>query len=210
MLIIEGPDGGGKSTLVNRLSRDLRLPIAPRIVGSDTQPLIELKSWTEQNVGKGFQRTIFDRHRLISEPIYAPAMARTPHPGFCDFGWMYDMTALFYGLRPIIIYCLPAPHVVLANVSDQNTDNEIILPMIEQIYAGYVSRAAQDCTRGGVARIYNYKVTRYDDLVGWVDRQLQERLSSVSAAQQQFSSFPRQADSEAVDRGRHRSARRPR
>lgn len=205
MLIIEGPDGGGKSTLVHKLSHDLRIPVAPKVVGSNTQPLVALKSWTEDNLGKGFQEMIFDRHRLISEPIYAPAMTRTPQPEYCDFGWMYEMTALLYGLRPIIIYCLPAPHVVLANVSDESTDNEIILPVIEQIYAGYVSRAALDCTRGGIARIYNYKTTRYDDLVGWVARQLQERLSHVAAGSPRF---PRQSDSEAVDRGPRSTARR--
>jgi len=205
LLIIEGPDGGGKSTLVERLSSDLRLPVAPKVVGSNTQPLVALKTWVENNIAAGFQQTIFDRHRLISEPIYAPAMARSPQPEYFDFGWMSEMTTLFYGLRPIIIYCLPAPGVVYGNVADEATDNEIILPMIEQIYAGYVNRAALDCTRGGIARIYNYKSTRYDDLVGWVSRQLQERLNHGSGP---LARFPRQSDSEAGGDRRGRTARR--
>lgn len=177
MLIVEGPDGAGKSMLVERLSRDLKMPIAPKVVGSNTQPLQDLAEWTEANLNKGFQRVVFDRHRLISEPIYGPATRNTQDVNFLDLGWLAEMTYRFYQSNPLIVYCLPTLDVVRKNVSREDTDNSVVAGRITAIYAGYVARAAIDRANSSVhSKVYNYEVTRYEDVLGWVQRRFQERF----------------------------------
>lgn len=176
MIIVEGPDGSGKSTLVDRLSRTLKLPVAGKVVGSDTQPLLDIKKWTEDNVSKGFQPVIFDRHRLISEPIYGPAMRRRQNGEFYDLTWLSDMMWRFYQAKPILIYCLPDILTVRMNVLDEGTDNAAVRDHIAAIYAGYVARASLDFTRG-VGRLYNYKTTKLDDIVSWINFKLEGRVT---------------------------------
>lgn len=176
MLIVEGPDGSGKSCLVRRLSHDLRLPIAPRVVKSDTTAMVDLAAWTESNIDQGFQRVIFDRHRLISEPIYGPVLRGRQVAKFMDLGWMGDMTWRFYALNPIIIYCMPAIETIWRNVNRVETNNSAVntQEVTEALYAGYVNRATLDFSRG-VGRLYNYEVNLYDDLLRWTKFKLEEQ-----------------------------------
>lgn len=200
MIIVEGPDGGGKSTLVKTLSAELGLPVAPRVVGSDTRPLTDLAVWTERNVDQGFQRVIFDRHRLISEPIYSPFKNHEPTSRFMNLNWVADMTWRFYTqCKPIIIYALPPIGEVHRNVQNPDSDNLVVQEWINHIYAGYVARASIDFSRG-VGRLYNYKVTRLDDILGWVKLMIEDRESHDSARLP----GPRQAPDSATVPGQRR------
>ncbi len=204
MIVVEGPDGGGKSTLVHLLSSKLKVPVANKVVGSDTQPLTDLAAWTENNVSRGFQAMIFDRHRLISEPIYAPLKSADPSGKFLDLGWMSEMMWAFYAAHPIIIYALPDLESVRANVQDPSTENEFVVEWINHIYAGYVAKIAADLTRQNV-RLYNYHTTRVDDIIGWVSRLLDERAPKND----RLLRIPRQsADSPAVPRVGRQATRR--
>src|SRR4051812_422488 len=141
MLIVEGPDGSGKSTLVKRLHRDLGLPIAKKVVSSDTKPKVDLAKWTEESISRGFQFTIFDRYRLISEPIYGPILRNRQNPSFIDLGWLSDQMWRFYASHPIVIYCLPPLSTVLENVSRASTNNAAVAGrgITEALYASYVN-----------------------------------------------------------------------
>lgn len=176
VIIVEGPDGSGKSTLITRLSQTLRLPVADRVVGTDTKALLNIREWTEQNVSKGFQPVIFDRHRLISEPIYGPAIRDRQSPEFYDLTWLSDVMWHFYNAKPVIIYCMPDILTVRENLLADSETPEIVKNHIVAIYAGYVARASMDFTRG-VGRLYNYKTTRFDDIAGWVNHQIEGRVS---------------------------------
>jgi hypothetical protein len=207
VIIVEGPDGGGKSRLVRRLADSLQMGVAEKVVGSDTNPLTDLAAWTEDNVHLGFQHRIFDRHRLISEPIYGPATRSKQDPKFCDLGWVNEMMWAFYQCRPIIIYCIPALETVRENVYREDTDNVAVASRINAIYAAYVARATLDFCRG-VGRLYNYETTRYDEVLEWTKFKLEERPSRDAAARA-LRSFPtpRQAvHPEAVRGGRRRAA----
>lgn len=202
MIIIEGPDGSGKSTLVNKLARELRLPVADKVVASDTTAMTDLVKWTEDNVARGFQPTIFDRHRLISEPIYGPILKPRQDPSFCDLSWLSQQLWLFYGCKPVIIYCLPDIRTVRANVAREDTDNSVVAGRIAAIYAAYVNRATLDFTRG-VGRLYNYETTRFDDIVGWVNFKLDGRVSTDDRVRLPF---PR---TEGIHSGTDDGGRRP-
>lgn len=153
MIILEGPDGGGKSTLARELSDALDIDIAPRVVSAQAKAMTDLRVWTEQNVRQGFQHKIFDRHRLISAPIYDSVLNRT-HPELYDINWLPAMMQLFYECQPIIIYCLPPLDEVKGNVFDGDDDNSVVEGHIELIYQAYVARASLDWNRG--AEIFDY------------------------------------------------------
>jgi len=105
--------------------------------------MVNLQDWVDNNLEEGFQHTIFDRHRLISETIYGPVLRKQQQPGFTDIGWLGPRLERFYSLEPIIIYCLPPLEVVKANILGDD-DNKVVADHIEAIYTAYTTRAALD------------------------------------------------------------------
>lgn len=141
MIIVEGPDGGGKTTLLERLSEDFALPIADRVVDKQAEAMVDLQQWVETNLDEGITLTLYDRHRLISEPIYGPVLRTEPHPGFEDLYWLTLMQKKFAALKPFFIFCLPPLDVVEKNCEGE--DNSVVYPHISTIYWLYVNEAAR-------------------------------------------------------------------
>jgi energy-coupling factor transporter ATP-binding protein EcfA2 len=148
VIIVEGPDGSGKTTLVNHLAEKYDIPISPKVVGSDTRPMIaDLQQWVESNLKKGLQWMLFDRHRLISEPIYQMCMGRRAQEGFDDIKWFTARMIDWTRIRPFIVYCLP-PHIMVHNNLIDDKYNVEVQQYLHQIYSGYVAAAAGDVARG--------------------------------------------------------------
>jgi hypothetical protein len=158
MIVIEGPDGGGKSTLVQQISQQFGRPISHRVVDKDTNALVDLKAWTEKNLSFTNDLYVYDRHRLISEPIYGPIIREKPEPGFDDPQWLATMMWQFYmKKRPLIIYCLPSLETVIENVN-RGDDNKVVASKIQSIYTLYIVRYALDI-RTGRTLLYDYTQT---------------------------------------------------
>lgn len=159
MIIVEGPDGAGKTTLIKQLIEATGLPVAPRVVSKDAEAMVDLKRWTEENIKGGFQPLIFDRHRLISEPIYGPVLREKPEPGFDDVEWFHAMLAgLYLDVCPIIVYCLPPWPVVWANIM-KSEDNRVFHgnPQgFRQIYQAYFNKAMTDQVLYSSSFTYDY------------------------------------------------------
>lgn len=174
MLILEGPDGAGKTTLANLLSRDLRLDIAPKVVDSDTNAMVDLAQWVEDNLKKGFHQALYDRHRLFSEPIYGPLFREDPWPPLMDSHLMNRWWSQLQIIDPVIVYCLPTFSTVLANtVNDPH--NQTILPKIRHIYAGYTTQAAVVHTQFSDCFVYDYSQGGYTVLRDAISRLFQGR-----------------------------------
>lgn len=157
MIVFEGPDGAGKTTLIKQFSEMYDIPVAPRVVSKDTEALVNLQDWVDNSLEEGFQRTIFDRYRLISEPIYGPILRDKMQPGFADINWLGERIQAFYELEPIIIYCLPSLETVRRNVLGDD-DNQAVAATIDKIYAAYVNRASIDYALSpGTVKIWNYE-----------------------------------------------------
>lgn len=143
MIIVEGPDGAGKTTLIKSLQELTGFEVAPRVVSKETKALFDLQVWVEENLDTGDQDIIYDRYRLISEFIYGPVLRVQQQPGFTDLDWTLNMLSQLYELEPIIIYCLPPLDVVKANLAN-DPDNTQVVNHIEQIYTAYLQRASLD------------------------------------------------------------------
>jgi len=142
MLIVEGPDGAGKSTLVGRLVGELGWPVASKVVDSSAKASVDLVRWVEQNTSVGIQPRIFDRHRLISEPIYGPLLRGTMEPGFNDFRWLRRMQRyLREDIQPLVIFCLPPFEYVEYNLL-HDSNNEVVKGIVAPMYWLYFNAAA--------------------------------------------------------------------
>jgi GTPase SAR1 family protein len=157
MIVVEGPDGAGKTTLIEMLVQETNLRVSPRVVSKDAEAMVDLKLWVEQNVIQGFQDMIFDRHRLISEPIYGPILRDEFEDGFSNLIWFQKMLNSFYKCNPIIIYCLPPFDVVWKNV-ESDPDNKVVAKedTLRAIWGAYFNKALTEYTLNRGTWIYDY------------------------------------------------------
>lgn len=176
MLIVEGPDGAGKTTLVETLKAMTGFEVAPRVVSAETKALTDLMVWTERNVDEGFQEKIFDRHRLISDPIYRFAIrAKQMDPRLYNIQWMSQMYGKFQLCDPIVVYCLPPFGTVKRNLEgDEN--NRAVIADIDRVYYMYSALVAREMFLSRIDN-YHYDYTRDNEahMLSWVNIQLHKR-----------------------------------
>lgn len=113
MIVIEGMDNSGKSTLCQQIS--LILP-SWRVQVSEGPP----KYKGEMNVRvKSYlsfpKQVIYDRHPCVSQPIYG--QLRTHHDSID-----HDLIDCFYDMQPLIIYCDPGERGMTDHVERPEVD----------------------------------------------------------------------------------------
>lgn len=164
-IIVEGPDGAGKDTLIAKLQAEMGWDIAPRASHSTAGPLggYALSDYvfrhTETMLTPAPRQYIYNRFPLISEPIYAAALKRPSRPYFDQLWWLNSHQSKVYA-GAHVIFCLPPLEEVKKNV-EANTDNQMggVVEHIEEIYSRYWNTMARwmgsHCT-------YNYVVENGD------------------------------------------------
>lgn len=120
MIIVEGPDGAGKSTLVERLKNRYDLRIGER--GTTDRDLLytvtvsdTMGALAHAALGKWPVR-VWDR-LYYSDFVYAP-LSVTPRQVAFNSSHQSHIDALVEAMRVPIIVCLPEFEVVLANTQD--------------------------------------------------------------------------------------------
>ena len=110
LIILEGPDGAGKSTLIEKLAHDFEYPIYRS--GGPKDPETMLNVLAEMEIlAKAPQTYLCDRTPWISEIIYSLGLGRAP---VLDIEVFKD----YYKLPQRIIYCnLDTPERMLTNMS---------------------------------------------------------------------------------------------
>lgn len=115
MIIVEGPDNSGKSTLIKQLREDLGVRLITPIAQGPTRSMKDLYDRTyyiiDQAIRNKSDKIIVDRINLISEDIYGP---------ICRQRNLWDSMAkekqkLWSSLNllnPFIIYCRPSNEVL--------------------------------------------------------------------------------------------------
>jgi hypothetical protein len=168
MLIVEGPDGAGKSHLVDRLTLDLGLLVQPRACRSDTgvDPLT-LRDWVDGDLSRPVhERAVYDRYPLISEPIYGTICRGRVAPGFDDPYWLIRSWTMLLAKEPIFVYCLPPWREVGENIDkDHLPDTEHLFQVIQHghaLYDAYVHQAAFHVLNG-LPRVMIWDYTKDED-----------------------------------------------
>jgi len=104
-ILIEGPDGSGKSELFNKLTDSWGLPSA----GHDGGPLRDAgEAWKRMAMFAACSPAVRDRCPAISELVYSEALGREP---VMDLEEALEWLEKF---NPFIIMCRPPQSVIMA------------------------------------------------------------------------------------------------
>lgn len=176
MVIVEGPDGSGKSTLVAQLAHDLSLEVQPRACSSeDGIDMATLRDWVDYDMSRPIHTSmLYDRHPLISEPIYGPILRGRMADGFNDPFWLMRRLIELDGKEPRIIYCLPPWEEVGENVERMHAATTehmtAVLRNARALYDAYAYRAALAATSSGssVINLWDYTTDDIDRMRAFV------------------------------------------
>lgn len=163
MIIVEGPDNSGKTTLIDKLSKEFSLlKLVPYKKGPPKNAEdIFMNSWCIINGALGFhsKRVISDRISLISEDIYGPICRKN---NLWDGEYFPRKQKLLNSLKtidPFFIYCRPPDSVVL----NFDTHEEKSYDTQEHIKRISESKALiLNAYDNYFYRWYNYNFFRYD------------------------------------------------
>lgn len=122
MIIVEGADNTGKTSLVNHLIERFKLEKVPRY---HTLPPQDYKEWAEYSIGimsrRDVSNLIADRF-FISEFVYGPIMR---HKIGIHFEDQLELIDAFRDLRPLIILCDPGDEAISKNFNDRQQYPEL-------------------------------------------------------------------------------------
>lgn len=111
MIIAEGPDGGGKTTLLAEIAKQSgRTPFHPGSPPKDRQMLL---ARFEQALGHN-DNALLDRLPMISELVYRPALEGR-HISAPSEVWSY-IDRLQQLRHPLFVYCRPPDSTVIGNI----------------------------------------------------------------------------------------------
>jgi hypothetical protein len=144
-VIVEGPDGGGKTTLVTFLHKTLGLPVQPRSSTSTGGPIANLADWVKEQAiwpkGSIPHSRLYDRHPIISEPIYGRYVrpgSQVQHP-FDSARYQRDVREHLYR-HAVVVWALPDLATVRNNVRDNRADQMAgVVANIDRVHQAYMT-----------------------------------------------------------------------
>ena len=161
MIIVEGPDNSGKTTLISQLAKDLN---RVTIKGIRPQTFWEIKTWC-QVIEKFPWPVILDRFPLISEPVYGPIIRGV------SLITREEALIELKLLNPIIIYCRPS----LSIIKDFQLPQMAGVPNhIDKIVNAYDDWMVQ-IGRQNTMMVYNYEAHLYHQTLKEIKNELQRR-----------------------------------
>ena len=126
IVIVEGSDFSGKTTLIQQLANDLNAFV---VRNRKPKRIEDVQSWINLVRASGDILVICDRTALISEPIYAPIIGRVPVLS------EREGQAMLASLGPIaLVYCDPGKDQVMKCNNDQMAG---VKENLEKIYDEY-------------------------------------------------------------------------
>lgn len=161
MLLVEGCDNTGKTTLVLRLADDLKLlQIANKHKPKHKSEFFSFLSCA-LNLSKQFP-TVFDRWSPISESVYGPIIRGENI--FTSRDLEIAKTApLLAHIKPLLIYCRPDFNTVMNTITDRAQMDGVVAKAQELIHA-YDDTVETYRTAYNVVR-YNFeKPGAYDEI----------------------------------------------
>jgi hypothetical protein len=174
LIIVEGPDGSGKTTLIKKLEKDLYLPIHERFCNSDGSPTRNDPTWT-QVTGERSELfyhaytdtstldsqpiSIYDRHAMISEYVYGPMVRGVLPPQFDSPQASQMIKAI--AKRSLLVLCKPPLDRLISSVRAQ--------PQMDGVHDRTESiKAAYDALYvywPGAKITYDFTADQYDNII---------------------------------------------
>lgn len=139
-VIVEGPDGSGKDTLIEYLAAEMGLAIHTRASESATGPVPDLKGWVDNDMTTiaAAPPSIYNRHPVISEPIYAVLARKVePQPPFGSTDYVRTLKSQL-AQYCVVVWCMPPRATVIGNVSSGRVDMPGVREHIGNIHSAYV------------------------------------------------------------------------
>jgi hypothetical protein len=123
MIIVEGPDGAGKTSLIAKMRHTLNLPVHARSANSDGSAIqstedgrgANLSVWAYTDVTTQLDQpmSIYDRHCLISEFVYGPIL-RASVPVEMT-GPATRLLIQMLAKQSLVVYCRPPNDILVRN-----------------------------------------------------------------------------------------------
>lgn len=171
MIIVEGIDNSGKTTIAKHIAETLGIDyvhntIIPR--GSPNEDLSEWIMFIEESLMNPFTR-VFDRHPILSERIYGPALRGRNLLATTDY------FSTLMEKAPIIVYaCLPIEQVV--ETFDERPQLSRVLENLPTLIEAY-DRLMVEIENYGI-EVYYYDHTlplAFEYCLKWIDEQTYPR-----------------------------------
>lgn len=157
MIVIEGPDNAGKTTLANILAQDLSLEVIHSIKPDNPRAGEGRLNWMASN-----PQAIYDRASCISEAVYGSICRDGSVYG--DRHWEVLDNFLHHG--PLVIFCCCSKERAM-KFGDRE-DMEGVHENAELLYDMYQVVMGKVRAIGGYSDItflmYNYEVDSYDNI----------------------------------------------
>lgn len=178
LILIEGMDGTGKTTLANKLLKmfpqfEYKKPVPSK--GPEGQNADHMINWMLKTFKEAKENNyLLDRVNLVSEEIYGPICR-----GFSilrDNEKMITVMSQFFALNPIIIYCRPQLGTIMDNLTKEpDIQMSGVLERAEPLVLAY-DRFFDNWKKVGVEVIdYNYTITSEDKIKKLVSEAITKR-----------------------------------
>jgi predicted HAD superfamily Cof-like phosphohydrolase len=160
IIIVEGVDGSGKTTLINKLQKDLNVITIKSPRPRDYQDCKDLLARTLL-LGEN-TNILCDRIGIISEPIYGPICRNT-----LGFPLKAETEKILQMMNPIIIHCNPRLEFCEQNIKN-NPQMEGVRDHLYQLHHAYQEWMSQIYDESVFVIPYDYTEDSYEDLLSEV------------------------------------------
>lgn len=138
MIIVEGPDNSGKTTLSNRLAKDLDFEVIHSPGPLDRG--VKMISWLFNEMVQQKEGVIYDRISLISDMVYANII-RSEDSFYTKRGYIQGFKELLAATPHLIIFCRPSDNTI--NNFGEREQMDGVIDNTNSLIAGYEARMTE-------------------------------------------------------------------